>query len=109
MEFHPEQFGVNFTVLFTARPTLSIIIILSLCVCVCVYVCVCVCVYVYVYVCMCVCVYMCMCMCCRYADRAKQIVCAAVVNEDPNAKVFFIDPAYTVIMILLQPESVVVL
>lgn len=24
----------------------------------------------------------------RYADRAKQIVCKAVVNEDPNAKVF---------------------
>ena len=23
----------------------------------------------------------------RYADRAKQIVCKAVVNEDPNAKV----------------------
>ena len=23
----------------------------------------------------------------RYADQAKQIVCAAVVNEDPNAKV----------------------
>lgn len=23
----------------------------------------------------------------RYADRAKQIMCAAVVNEDPNAKV----------------------
>ena len=22
----------------------------------------------------------------RYADRAKQIVCKAVVNEDPNAK-----------------------
>ena len=26
---------------------------------------------------------------CRYADRAKQIVCKAVVNEDPNAKVRF--------------------
>lgn len=25
----------------------------------------------------------------RYADRAKQIMCAAVVNEDPNAKVHF--------------------
>lgn len=24
---------------------------------------------------------------CRYADSAKQIVCKAVVNEDPNAKV----------------------
>ena len=23
---------------------------------------------------------------CRYADRAKAIVCKAVVNEDPNAK-----------------------
>lgn len=23
---------------------------------------------------------------CRYADRAKQIVCKAVVNEDANAK-----------------------
>lgn len=23
---------------------------------------------------------------CRYADRAKQIVCKAVVNEDPNAR-----------------------
>ena len=23
----------------------------------------------------------------RYADRAKQIVCKAIVNEDPNAKV----------------------
>jgi len=23
---------------------------------------------------------------CRYADRAKQIVCKAVINEDPNAK-----------------------
>ena len=23
----------------------------------------------------------------RYADRAKQIVCKAVINEDPNAKV----------------------
>ena len=23
---------------------------------------------------------------CRYADRAKQIMCKAVVNEDPNAK-----------------------
>lgn len=23
----------------------------------------------------------------RYADRAKQIVCKAVVNEDPNAKI----------------------
>ena len=23
----------------------------------------------------------------RYADRAKQIMCKAVVNEDPNAKV----------------------
>ena len=23
----------------------------------------------------------------RYADRAKQILCKAVVNEDPNAKV----------------------
>ena len=56
--------------------------------------------------CVCVCVYVCM---CRYADRAKQIVCAAVVNEDPNAKVFFIKPAYTVIMILLQPESAIVL
>jgi len=22
----------------------------------------------------------------RYADRAKQIVCKAVINEDPNAK-----------------------
>ncbi len=22
----------------------------------------------------------------RYADRAKQIVCRAIVNEDPNAK-----------------------
>ncbi len=28
-------------------------------------------------------------MCCwyvRYADRAKQIMCKAIVNEDPNAK-----------------------
>ena len=25
--------------------------------------------------------------CFRYADRAKQIVCKAVVNEDPKAKV----------------------
>lgn len=25
--------------------------------------------------------------CIRYADRAKQIVCKAVVNEDPNAKI----------------------
>lgn len=26
-------------------------------------------------------------MCCyRYADRAKQIMCKAVVNEDPNAR-----------------------
>lgn len=25
-------------------------------------------------------------MACRYADRAKQIVCRAVVNEDPNAR-----------------------
>lgn len=24
---------------------------------------------------------------CSYADRAKQIVCKAIVNEDPNAKV----------------------
>ena len=24
---------------------------------------------------------------CRYADRAKQIMCKAVINEDPNAKV----------------------
>lgn len=24
---------------------------------------------------------------CRYADRAKQIVCKAVVNEDANAKI----------------------
>ena len=23
----------------------------------------------------------------RYADRAKQIMCKAIVNEDPNAKV----------------------
>jgi len=23
---------------------------------------------------------------CRYADRAKQIVCKAVINEDPNAR-----------------------
>lgn len=23
----------------------------------------------------------------RYADRAKQILCKAIVNEDPNAKV----------------------
>lgn len=23
---------------------------------------------------------------CRYADRAKQIVCKAIVNEDANAK-----------------------
>ena len=23
---------------------------------------------------------------CRYADRAKQIVCKAVVNEDPNTR-----------------------
>jgi len=23
---------------------------------------------------------------CRYADRAKQIVCKAIVNEDPNAR-----------------------
>lgn len=23
---------------------------------------------------------------CRYADRAKQIKCNAVINEDPNAK-----------------------
>ena len=23
---------------------------------------------------------------CRYADRAKQIMCKAVVNEDPNAR-----------------------
>ena len=28
-----------------------------------------------------------MCPCAsRYADRAKQIVCKAVINEDPNAK-----------------------
>ena len=27
----------------------------------------------------------------RYADRAKRIVNHAVVNEDPNAKVFFIE------------------
>ena len=26
----------------------------------------------------------------RYADRAKQIVCKAVINEDPNAKVSFL-------------------
>jgi len=25
----------------------------------------------------------------RYADRAKQIVCKAIINEDPNAKVHF--------------------
>ena len=25
-------------------------------------------------------------LCCRYADRAKQIMCKAVVNEDPNAR-----------------------
>jgi len=30
-------------------------------------------------VCVCVCVY-------RYADRAKHIVCKAIVNEDPNAR-----------------------
>lgn len=24
--------------------------------------------------------------CCRYADRAKQIKCNAVINEDPNAR-----------------------
>ena len=29
-------------------------------------------------------VYLCV---CRYADSAKQIVCKAIVNEDPNAKV----------------------
>ena len=28
-----------------------------------------------------------LCLFIRYADRAKQIVCKAVVNEDPNAKV----------------------
>ena len=27
-----------------------------------------------------------MCLCYRYADRAKQIMCKAVVNEDPNAR-----------------------
>lgn len=26
-------------------------------------------------------------LCYSYADRAKQIVCKAIVNEDPNAKV----------------------
>ena len=59
----------------------------------------------HVYVCMralcaraCVC--MCVCMCViyvvfnRYADRAKQIVCKAIVNEDPNAKVFYIIIGY---------------
>ena len=29
----------------------------------------------------------CVCAMCRYADSAKQIVCKAIVNEDPNAKV----------------------
>lgn len=34
----------------------------------------------------------------RYADRAKRIVNHAVVNEDPNAKVFIIewDLCYTI-------------
>lgn len=31
--------------------------------------------------------YFCVLSCIRYADRAKQIVCKAVVNEDPNAKI----------------------
>lgn len=31
--------------------------------------------------------YFCVLFCIRYADRAKQIVCKAVVNEDPNAKI----------------------
>ena len=41
--------------------------------------------YVSIYVCTlksCVCV----CVCVRYADRAKQIMCKAVVNEDANAR-----------------------
>ena len=36
---------------------------------------------------MCECVCVCVCVCvCRYADRAKQIRCNAIVNEDPNAR-----------------------
>lgn len=39
----------------------------------------------------------------RYADRAKRIVNHAVVNEDPNAKVFIIewDLCYTIYYSLL--------
>src|SRR3989442_437997 len=67
---------------------------MCMCVSVCVYVCmrVCVCEWVSVCVCVCVCVCVFVCVCVyvcvfnRYADRAKQILCKAVINEDPNAR-----------------------